>query len=559
MIRNGADLCDNSLLQSQVCVIGAGAAGITLGLELAQRGIDVILLEAGDSKARAFPDADLDGHIIQASHHAPLHECRSRQLGGTTALWAGRCLPFDPIDFEPRDYVQHSGWPISFEEIERYYPLANDYCFAGEYSYDAAQAFPGAGTALIPGFSSDRLTCTRLERWSLPTHFGKHYRKQLTSSRCLCVLLNSVCVEITLDPHQERVDSVIVATAPGRHFRVKAKAFVLAGGGLETTRLLLASNKICPEGIGNRSGHLGRYYMGHLFGSIANIQISGDPHKTLYDFERDRQGVYCRRRFWVTPETQKQEKLLNTAIWLTNPPAANPDHRSGILSAAYLALGLPYLRSKLAPPAIQKAFRGAHPNQSVWPHLRNMVFDLPHTVFFSSQFLFRRFIPKRKIPALFIFNRSNGYDLYYHAEQTPRWRNRVSLQDCHDRLGIPRLQVDFDYSPQDIDSVVRTHQILADQLQRDRKWATLRFKENDSHRLISDQARDGFHQIGTTRMSVREKDGVVDPNCRVHGIDNLYVCSSSVFPTSGQANPTLTIVALAIRMARHLILERHWR
>jgi choline dehydrogenase-like flavoprotein len=293
--------------------------------------------------------------------------------------------------------------------------------------------------------------------------------------------------------------------------------------------------------------------MGHLFGSIAEIKFVGDPRKTIYGFERDHNGVYCRRRFWITPETQKKEKILNTALWLTNAPAANPNHRSGILSAAYLALNRPYLREKLAPPAIQKAFRGMPRTESYWPHVRNILSDFPYTAFYASQFLFRRFVPSRRIPALFIYNRLNRYDLYYHAEQTPQWYNRVSLQDRCDRFGMPRLHVDFRYSPQDIESVYRAHQILADQLEIRQKLGNFTYKQEDVRTLILDQVRDGFHQMGTTRMSASENEGVVDPNCKVHSVENLYVCSSSVFPTSGQANPTLTIVALSIRLASHLL------
>lgn len=552
MILNGKEIGENQLLKSQVCVIGAGAAGVTLALELAQKGIEVILLEAGGLDANALPDDDLEGNIADHQFHAPLTECRSRQLGGTTALWVGRCLPMDPIDFEKRDYVPNSAWPVQFEEIARHYPRANAYCHAGDYAYDLTQALPNAPSSLVPGFQNESVSCSRLERWSLPTQFGRHYRKALIGHRNIRLIANAFCINIKLGPLRRSVDSVTVASEPGRHFRVEAQAYVVAGGGLESTRLLLASNATDSEGIGNTYGHLGRYYMGHLFGSIAGIRFLGDPRKTVYGFERDRGGVYCRRRFWITPKAQQKEKLLNTALWLTNPSAADPNHGSGILSAAYLALNLPYIRDILAPPAIQKAFSGQSRPESYWPHIRNIVSDFPRTAGFTSQFLFRRFVPRRRIPALFIYNRFNRYDLYYHAEQTPQWHNRVSLHDQCDRFGMPRLHVDFRFSPQDIDSVCQAHRLLAGQLEERQKLGIFTYKQDDIRSLVSAQVRDGFHQIGTTRMSASEKDGVVDSNCKVHSVANLYVCSSSVFPTSGQANPTLTIVALAIRLANHL-------
>jgi choline dehydrogenase-like flavoprotein len=553
VIQSGKEIAENQLIQSQVCIIGAGAAGVTLTLELARKGIGVVLLEAGGLDTKAFPDQDLEGNIVDAHYHAPLPECRSRQLGGTTALWAGRCMPMDPIDFARRDYVQNSGWPIQFEELAGFYPLANKYCHVGSYDYEVSQNSINVPPTIVPDFIDDAITNSRLERWSLPTHFGKHYRKELIDRKNVRLLTDSFCINVELHPARRTVDAVTVATAPGRHYRVKAQTFIIAGGGLETTRLLLASNTIDSEGIGNTYGQLGRYYMGHLFGSIAEINFAGDPRKTRYGFERDKSGVYYRRRFWISPETQKKEKILNTVLWLTNPPAADPNHCSGILSAAYLALAMPVVRDKLAPLAIQKAFRGQSQSENYWPHLRNILLDFPHTAFYAPQLLFKRLLPNRRIPALFIYSRFNRYDLYYHAEQTPQWDNRVSLEQQRDRFGMPRLQVNFRYNAQDIESVCRAHEVLADQLESRQKLGTLKYKQNDIRALIVEQARDGFHQLGTTRMSFSEKDGVVDPDCKVHSLKNLYLCSSSVFPTSGQANPTLTIVALAVRLANHLL------
>lgn len=550
MIQSGFDLVEDQTIRSQVCVIGAGAAGVTLTLELAREGLDVILLDSGGLGAPDLHSGDLDGHRVNAQHHAPLDECRSRQLGGTSALWAGRCVPFDPIDFEPRDYAGDSGWPIDFEELARFYPSANHYCHAGAYAYDVSQALPGAAPSMVPEFPNDVVSSTRLERWSLPTHFGKHYRQELRSNGHIRVVLHSFCVGIELD-EPGAVSCVIAATAPGRQFRVAASVFVVAGGGLESTRLLLASKGNGNNGIGNTSGHLGRHYMGHLFGSIAEIQFTGDPRKTIYDFERDHDGVYCRRRFWITSQAQRKKKLLNTVLWLTSPPAEDPCHGSGVLSAACLALRVPGLRDRLAPAAIQKAFRGHTDSQSWLPHLRNILLDLPSVASRVPQFLFNHYVPRRRIPALFLYNRFNRYSLFYHAEQLPHWHNRVSLDNQRDRFGLPRLRIDYRYDLREIDSVCRAHELLTEQLDRHR-LGTLHYRRDDRHAHVLEQACDGFHQLGTTRMSIHERDGVVDTNCRVHGVANLYVCSSSVFPTSGQANPTLSIVALAVRLGQHL-------
>lgn len=552
MIEDGRNILNAQVLSTQVCVIGAGPAGVTLALELAGRGLDVILLEAGGLKADKASIRDLAGEIASRGHHAPLSECRSRQLGGTTALWVGRCLPLDPIDLERRDYLPGSGWPIEWAELERWYSRANDYCHAGACTYTLAEAMPDAPGSLVPGFRDGLLIGSHIERWSLPTHFGRHHRRALSMSKKIRVLLYATCTEIDFDPEHRRITTVSAATVPGRRFQVRAQTFVLAGGGLENTRLLLASNKIEKGGIGNRHGHLGRYYMGHVFGSVAEIRFHGDPRRTIYGLERDADGVYCRRRIWIAPQTQREEGLLNTAFWPTNPPASNPEHRNGILSVAYLALSLPYLRDRLAAPIIRKMFIGESANRCRGPHFRNILVDLPRTAIQGTHFLYRRFVTKRHIPALFVQNSTNCYELYYHAEQAPNRDSRVVLADDVDRFGMRRLRVDLRYSFQDIDSVVRAHEVLAREMHDRQGVASIRYKRSDVHGHILEQASDGYHQIGTTRMAANERDGVVNGDCLVHDTQNLYVCSSSVFPTSGHANPTLTIVALAVRLGHHI-------
>ncbi len=557
MIEDGRNIPNAQVLSTQVCVIGAGAAGVTLALELASQHLEVILLEAGGLKADKASLRDAAGEIASTGHHAPLSECRSRQLGGTTALWVGRCLPLDPIDLERRDYLPGSGWPIEWAELERWYSRANDYCHAGTSTYTLAEALPDAPVSLVPGFRDGALIGSHIERWSLPTHFGRHHRQALSASKRIRVLLYAACTDIEFNSEQRRVTTVSAATAPGRGFQVRAQTFVLAGGGLENTRLLLASNKTETRGIGNRHGHLGRYYMGHVFGSVAEIRFQGDPRKTVYGLERDADGVYCRRRIWLAPQTQQEEGLLNTAFWSSNPPASNPKHRNGILSIAYLALSLPFLRERLAAPVIRKMFIGESPDRSWWPHLCNIFSDLPRSSLQGTFFIYRRLFTRRHIPALFVYNPANRYDLYYHAEQAPNRDSRVVLADDVDRFGMRRLRVDLRYSFQDIDSVFRAHEVLAREIQDRQGLASIHYKRGDVRGHILEQASDGFHQIGTTRMSANERDGVVNGDCRVHGTQNLYVCSSSVFPTSGHANPTLTIVALAVRLGHHIRGHSH--
>jgi len=552
MITSAREIPPETQLEADICIVGAGAAGITLALECAHSELDIIVLESGDYTDDGQSQILLRGEIKDVTHHYPLHEARSRLLGGTTALWGGRCIPFDPIDFEKRDYVPFSGWPVTFEEIQEYYKRAQHYCECGEYTYRVAEALPYAQKNITEHFIDGPITSQNIERWSMPTHFGKAYRSQLHSSKNLRVLLNATCSHISAHPDNKDIQYVSVRTDPEQSgFRVKARTYVLAGGGLEVTRLLLASNEIHSNGIGNESGLLGRLYMGHISGSIARARFRGDPSLTIYNFERDQNGIYCRRRFWIDPDMQKKHQLLNTVFWLENPPMADANHNNPILSMAYLALTAPVFGRYLAPASIRKATTSRGTPSSKMKHLLNILRGLPTTIGYVPSFIYRRYFAQRKLPGFFLPSGNNTYDLHYHAEQIPNPDSRVTLSSRLDSLGIPELHIDFKYTEQDVDSVLQSHNLFKRHLETT-SGGTLNFTTQDPATHALQCARDGIHQIGTTRMSSFPKNGVVNKDCRVHGTTNLYVASSSIFPTSSQANPTLTIVAFAIRLADFL-------
>lgn len=549
MITSACEIPPDSLLQTDICIVGAGAAGITLALELADSNLDIVLLESGDYSEDDHHPTVLIGNIKTPINHYPLREARTRLLGGTTSVWGGRCIPFDPIDFEYRDYVPFSGWPVSWEELQQYYKRAHIFCECGEYSYSVGEALPSAPKSVTEHFTDGAITAQNIERWSMPTHFGKAYLERLKSTENLRVLLNATCSHIAATPGNSEIEHISVCTKPGQPgFRVKARNYILAGGGLEVTRLLLASNDVCPDGLGNESGLLGRLYMGHISGSIARAHFRGDPRKTIYNFERDRDDTYCRRRFWINPAAQKQQRLLNTVFWLENPPMADASHQNAILSMAYLALTAPILGRHLAPASIRQATTSRGISSSKFQHFMNVVRGLPSIAGYMPGFIYRRYFARRKLPGFFLPSGSNTYDLHFHAEQIPSLESRVTLSGKTDALGIPVLEVDYRYADQDLESVLRAHELFKQHLESTDS-GTLDFTTQDPTTYILQHSRDGIHQIGTTRMSTSPKEGVVDKNCRVHGTTNLYVASSSVFPTSSQANPTLTIVAFAIRLA----------
>ena len=393
-----------------------------------------------------------------------------------------------------------------------------------------------------------------LERWCLPTNFGKEYLSALKQSQRIRLIYGLTCTNIQLsDGSEPHVTALQAKTLSRKIIQLKAKHYVLAGGALNTTRLLLASNQQHPEGIGNHSGLLGRYYMGHLSGDIATVQFTTPPQKTIYGFDRDIDQTYLRRRFAFSQAFQQEKQLTNTVAWLSTPRIDNPNHGSGVLSFSYLTLSS-LLGQYLTAKAIRKTFIGQDIKRTYQAHLKNVLRDLGQTLTFVPQFGYQRYIAKRKIPGLFIYSASNEYTLHYHAEQVPNPDSRVTLSDETDELGMRRLNIDLRYSDQDIESVVRAHRYWDDYLKQ-HNCGYLKYKTDQREASVWEQASDGFHQVGTTRMSEHPSDGVVDANCKVHHLENLFIASSAVFVTSGQANSTFMIVAFALRLADQLKTE----
>lgn len=547
-------------MQTRVCVIGSGPAGIACTLELAKQGIDVILVEGGGDALQPDKQAASDAEIVDGLRHAPMADAVGQALGGTSWLWGGRCIPFDPVDFAPRDHAPGAAWPIAYEDVAPWYRAACEYANCGQPSFTLGEMdVMDAATARQPltgSFRAGDVIATDLERWAGEPVFARRYAETLRDHPNVRLLLDATCIDIDLDPDTEEVRSVVVAQGGAEHgllLRIQADRFVLACGGLGVTQLLLDANTRCDNRLGNRSDMLGRHYMGHISGKIASVRFHADPRRTVYHFERDRDGFYARRRLTVPAEVQHRERLLNTAMWLDNHPPADPAHGNGVLSLAYLALRTPGLNRMLTAPAIAKAVTAASARGGLGAHWGNVLRALPQIAGFVPPFIYRRYLARPRLPGFFLRSPNNVYALHYHAEQLPHADSRVTLADATDRHGLRRLRIDLRYQQADAESVVRTHQLL-DRHLRETGAGQLDFWMPEAERVdhVMAHASDGFHQIGTARMAFDWRGGVVDTNCRVFGTRNLHVASSAVFPSSGQANPTLTILALSARLAHHL-------
>jgi choline dehydrogenase-like flavoprotein len=526
-----------------LCIVGSGPVGMALALEFDRLGRDVVVLESG--RNRVYPELTKASRatIVDPQRHAPMEIAVCRALGGTSWTWGGRCVPFDEVDFGVRAHVPHSGWPIVHDDVKPWYARAAEYLLCGDDTfYSPPRHLHTLGADVCVAF---------LERWSTESRLALVHGRRIDRSKRITLCLNSTVVDLDLGAEGRVVESVLVV-GPGGKSRVKAGAVILAGGGVETTRLLLAVQRRWPGHFGGKGGPLGRYYMGHISGKIANIVLNEPAAIEDLDFELDASGAYVRRRFMLSEATQRTHGLLNTAFFPDNAPFHDPRHRSSVLSAVFLALALPPIGRRLVSEAIRVAHVGPKPHH-FGAHVVNVLYGAPAGALDLLKIMRDRLLISPRKPSFIVRNRDGRYALHYHAEQEPNPDSRVVLTDEADRFGLPRVAIDLRFTERDARSVISSHQVLdaalrASVIGRLEYW----YPQEQLDDRVMAQASDGFHQVGTTRMGKEPKDSVVDAHLKVHNIANLYVASSSVFPTTGQANSTLLATALAVRLANHL-------
>ena len=534
-----------------LCIVGSGPAGVILALEYQklQPKHRVLLVEYGTNPAAPRNHLDDTIHIVEERNHHPAYECTNKMLGGSSATWGGRCVMFDEIDFMPRKIVDgQCTWNADlFHECRQFAGRAADYFECGDARFNLDEIPPFAGSRIADGFQSGDVTDSSIERYSMPTRFGARYRRELESAPAIDLLEGWEAFSFAVASGEGTITKVGLRDfSRARNARITARNVVLAAGGQETTRLLLKNKQVFQK-RGGPPPSLGKYYQGHISGKIASVRFTGNPAKTEYGFRRTVEGVYLRRRFQLSQEVMLENDLLNTALWLDNPLYADPGHRNGALSFMYLAMITPVLGKRLAPPAIAQSFTKGKAG-GLAQHFWNVIKDLPRSLAIPASIFFRRYCVKRKLPGVFLYSPRNVYALHFHAEQLPLAENRMEIAPDNETVNIH-----YRISDRDIDSIIRTHELLDDWL-RKCKCGELEFwfPKSEIPEAIRAMSRGGIHQCGTTRISTTAEDGVVDGNLKVWGTSNLYVCSSSAFPTSGQANPTFFLGAFAVRLAHHL-------
>lgn len=516
-------------------------------MRLLHSGLNVILLEAGGERPDGATQALYTGEVADSALHSPPDRYRQRRFGGSTTIWGGRCVPLDPIDLQTRPWLDHASWPIGYETLMEYYPDANELCEAGSFEYDARLAIPGGMRPVIPGFAPDHFNLNGIEQFSLPTDFGRRYRTRLAAAANLRVLLHANATRLVTTADGSRVEHLEVRTLRNTGFRIRADRYILAAGGIEVPRLLLASRDTHAAGIGNAEGLVGRFYMCHIAGTIGGLRVDLPRDAVWHGYDRTDDGVYCRRRFSVKPEVQRNAGIGNAIFRLHHPRIPDPAHRTGALSAIFLA-------RRLISYEYSKRLAGGSVGPRDWfRHVGNLARDPFATAGFLWHWLNARILAERKFPSVIIHPRANLFSLDFNGEQAPNPDSRITLSRDLDPLGMPKVRVDWRHSPIDIHTIRTAFGLLQEDFARSGlARLSLEPGEEDFEQVVLRDGAYGGHHIGTARMGVSPASGVVDRDCRVFGVANLFVAGSAVFPTSGQANPTLTLVALALRLADHV-------
>lgn len=514
-------------LDADICIIGAGPAGITLAKGFMNSNVRVVILESGGLEFERKSQKLAKG-VNAGVHYEALHLCRVRKFGGSTGKfgWGGWCKPLADIDFAERPWFPMSGWPVTRQELQPYYLRALDTLqlpSSHPFETERAEALASADKLDLNG---SPLTVEESLLAPATGHCLSDAYKDLAGADNIHVLLHATVTEIISDPQRQRVTGVNAKTLSGKPFSVSARWIVLAAGGIENPRIMLQSTKNHPKGIGNEQDLVGRCFMENPRFHWGRLSGSELPHivRQFYPANavRRRLGqasaseVVGGLGFLIRPEIQWEEQLLNARTWIYPAPARSEGDGGRELRETVF-----WLKKSRMPDA---PFRRA----------ANIIRDFPNAVRTTLSYL----------------RPSTHWEFVTVMEQEPILKSRITLDDRHDALGQRAVRLEWHLGPLVERTLRRNQELIVNTLSR--LGVNCSAEVPGAKKSELELARWVWHHMGTTRMSDDPKQGVVDRDCRVHGFDNLYVTGSSVFPTGGNDMPTLTIVALAHRLADHL-------
>ncbi|MEM7310492.1 MAG: GMC family oxidoreductase [Planctomycetota bacterium] len=528
-----------------LCIVGSGPAGTTVANELKDAPFRVCVLESGRLRTTRRGDrlraVSSEGLFIK-------EYSRERVLGGTSTTWAGLSSPLDPADLAPRDWLRHSGWPIGLDELLPHYGEAAERYRFPPLSFFGREGFGelrGKGDLQPPWEALDEkvfLACAE------PQNFGREFR-ELYESPAVDLLIDATVQR--LEAEDGRIVAARVRTGGGKELALRARAFVLATGGIENARLLLVSRDLHTTGLGNQHDQVGRYFMNHPKNYSGILRLRKPVAEAPYFFGCLFQGYAGYAGLRLPEEVQRERGLLNSYVRMEPlfPWSDNEGIESLVLFVKRTSFVLKRFRKKHEDEVVSlrdysetgddSDLQNERKSALSWLGLLGKIaWNAPRV----AQYLWYRLVPGAvpKIREVRVRN---------FMEMEPDPDNRVVLSAEKDEDGKQLPHVESRCTALDQRSLTDLHAALAAEVER----AGL-------GELVTDLAEadpwpitlDASHHIGTTRMGVDPATSVVTPDLSVHGADNVYLAGGSVFPTSGCANPTFTIVALSIRLARHL-------
>ena len=493
-----------------IVIAGAGAAGILLAVEFSKRKKRVLLLECGhfteDQQRQDLNTVVQTGKVVSNAIWG-----RKRAIGGTTIAWGGQSLPFSRIDFAKRDWVTHGGWPLSYEDLEPYYHLANRFMRIDESDYE--EDIFRLLKLKRAGFN-ETLIRHHFSKWAPQPNFRIIYNDYL--SKHVTLVYNAVLTKLHLGD-QGRITSVTVNNFNGKSFSVDTPELILATGGIETNRILLNQDEFFPGGIGNHSGWLGKCFMEHPCVAVGEVRTNR-PWMLQAGFNTH---IAKRRKYSVrlslAESCQRQKKLLNG---------------SASLQCTYENDQDPYQE-------IRKFIKSRR-FQSLKVISRDAVKSYAMTAW---ALLSKGFVYKHKA----------NIRLLMMMEQEPDPGSYISLCDTKDVHGLRQACIHWKITHKTWDTVVHLANTIAQEIERLGLGKVVLYDHiNETVSDWESHLNDVCHHMGGTRMSTSPANGVVNTELQVWGHENLYVCSASVFPTSSHSNPTLTLLALAQRLVDKL-------